>query len=185
MNAENYLVQYGWTQGEALRFGGLKKPILVKHKKDQKGLGHTSDQHEAWWERVFDGQLKSLNVVANKSGTSFEQSEVKVSGISQNLSPLYRSFIRGEGLKGTIGNSEDGAVVKESSIMMFDSSDDEEDSAEKKAKKERKRAKKEKISKKEDKVTKRQEKKAKKQEKKSNREEKKARAEKRKRKRDD
>lgn len=105
MDGAVYLMSYGWTQGEALRHGGLKRPILVKHKKDQKGLGHNADQQEAWWERVFDGQLKSLDV--NTSGgssseVSFTQREVKVSGISKNVSPLYRMFRYGGILEGSI-----------------------------------------------------------------------------------
>ena len=37
MDSKGYLQSYGWIEGEALRDGGLKRPILVKHKKDKKG----------------------------------------------------------------------------------------------------------------------------------------------------
>lgn len=105
MDSAAYLESYGWTQGEALKKGGLKKPILVKHKKDTKGLGCTSDDQEAWWERLFDGQLKSLDVsLSSHKGDDiiFNQKEVKPSGVSHQLSPLYRMFIRGGVLEGTI-----------------------------------------------------------------------------------
>lgn len=103
MNSENYLVSRGWRKGEAFKHGGLKKPILVKHKKDTKGLGHRGDEQDAWWERVFDGQLKSLDVNASSQGVvTFKQNEVKVSGLKKADSPLYRMFVYGGMLEGTI-----------------------------------------------------------------------------------
>ena len=106
MDSARYLKSYGWTHGEPLRKGGLRKPILVKHKKDTKGLGHNVDDQEAWWERVFDGQLKSLDVNSEgKNGISFTQGEIKPSGISQNVSPLYRMFVRGGVLEGSMQSS--------------------------------------------------------------------------------
>lgn len=109
MDSKEYLISYGWKEGEALKTGGLKKPILVKHKKDKKGLGCApgQDDSEAWWERLFDGHLKNLNV-SNDSvngGIQFEQKKVVASAASKSSSPLYRWFVRGEGLKGTIGKT--------------------------------------------------------------------------------
>lgn len=103
MDSSAYLKSYGWKEGTALKNGGLRKPILVKHKKDTKGLGHNTNEHEAWWERVFDGQLKSLDIASSSAGeVSFKQGEVKVSAISQHASPLYRMFVRGGLLQGTL-----------------------------------------------------------------------------------
>ncbi|KAF5099695.1 hypothetical protein D0Z03_000956 [Geotrichum reessii] len=153
MNSATYLMNYGWTEGEALRLGGLKKPILVKHKKDSKGLGHNADQQEAWWERVFDGQLKSLEVGGNSDGVSFVQKEVKVSGISKNVSPLYRMFRYGGILEGSlkevkISISEN---TSDSANSSGSSSCDEKD---KKKSKKSKKEKKSKDSKKKDKFKK-------------------------------
>jgi len=115
MDSARYLKSYGWTHGEPLRKGGLRKPILVKHKKDTKGLGHNVDDQEAWWERVFDGQLKSLDVNSEgKNGISFTQGEIKPSGISQNVSPLYRMFVRGGVLEGSMQSSS----LKSTPIMI-------------------------------------------------------------------
>lgn len=106
MDSKEYLKLYGWKEGEALKTGGLKKPILVKYKKDKKGLGSApgQDDSEAWWERLFDGHLKGLEISANdkKSGISFKQNKVVASAVSKESSPLYRSFVRGESLQGTI-----------------------------------------------------------------------------------
>lgn len=69
MDAKGYLQSYGWKEGEALKHGGLKKPILVKHKQDTKGLGHGGNDADMWWEKLFDGQLKSLEVSSGKRGS--------------------------------------------------------------------------------------------------------------------
>lgn len=109
MDSKEYLISYGWKEGEALQKGGLKKPILVKHKKDKKGLGSApgQDDSEAWWERLFDGHLKNLDVTSDTTngGIKFKQNEVVASAVSKSSSPLYRWFVKGEGLRGTIGKS--------------------------------------------------------------------------------
>ncbi|ANB15189.1 Tma23p [Sugiyamaella lignohabitans] len=106
MDSASYLQSFGWSHGQPLQKGGLRKPILVKHKKDTKGLGHTAGDQEAWWERMFDGQLKGLDVSTSGSskdgGVTFKQNEIKVSAVSQNVSPLYRMFVRGGVLEGSI-----------------------------------------------------------------------------------
>ncbi|KAI5966830.1 uncharacterized protein KGF55_000239 [Candida pseudojiufengensis] len=117
MNAKVYLQSYGWNEGEALQKGGLKKPILVKHKKDTKGLGHDSNNADMWWERLFDGQLKNLQVENNKENgkVSFKQdNEAVLKKINKDMSPLYRMFVKGEGLQGTVGKTEH---VKEGHVV--------------------------------------------------------------------
>lgn len=108
MDAKIYLQSYGWKEGEALKQGGLRKPILVKHKKDTKGLGHDTNDAEAWWERLFDGQLKNLEVKNGSAGAvSFEQnSETVVKDVRKATSPLYRMFVKGQGLAGTVGKTK-------------------------------------------------------------------------------
>ncbi|KAI5950941.1 hypothetical protein KGF54_004015 [Candida jiufengensis] len=109
MNAKVYLQSYGWNEGEALQKGGLKKPILVKHKKDTKGLGHDTNNADMWWEKLFDGQLKNLQVENDtKNGeVSFKSdNESALKNLKKDLSPLYRMFVKGEGLQGTVGKTE-------------------------------------------------------------------------------
>lgn len=106
MDSKGYLESFGWRNGEALKKGGIKKPILVKHKKDKKGIGHQPNgSADAWWERLFDGQLKGLDVNQDSTnGISFKQEkEVIATGIRQQDSPLYKMFVRGETLQGTTG----------------------------------------------------------------------------------
>lgn len=149
MDSKGYLKSYGWEEGEALRHGGLKKPILVKHKKDKKGLGCApgNDDSEAWWERLFDGQLRGLDVQTGSNGISFKQSEVIASSVSKSESPLYKWFVRGEVLKGTIEiklpNEDKSSVVKVTELAEEDTKKKEK----KKTKKEKKEKKKEKSDK--------------------------------------
>ncbi|KAM9936820.1 hypothetical protein OXX80_003642 [Metschnikowia pulcherrima] len=116
MNASSYLQSFGWQEGQALQKGGLKKPILVKHKKDNKGLGSEVNDADMWWERLFDGQLKSLEVTSGSNGVSVKQNEKEVADHMRKAnSPLYRMFVRGEGLAGTVGKTEN-ALVKSITI---------------------------------------------------------------------
>ncbi|QEU60402.1 Tma23 [Kluyveromyces lactis] len=140
MDSKGYLKSYGWQEGEALRSGGLKKPILVKHKKDKKGLGCAPghDDSEAWWERLFDGQLRNLDIKSGSDGISFKQNEVVASSISKSDSPLYRSFVRGEVLKGTIETdlpSNNGSTIVKVTVSEVTSKKDKKSKDEKKKKK--------------------------------------------------
>lgn len=120
MNSSEYLKSYGWEEGEALKEGGLKKPILVKHKRDKKGLGSApgNDDSEAWWERLFDGHLKNLEVSTStkKSGIVFKQNKVVATAVSKQSSPLYQWFVKGEGLKGTIKKEE--TTIQENHMVV-------------------------------------------------------------------
>ncbi|KAI5967745.1 hypothetical protein CANMA_002925 [Candida margitis] len=114
MDAKVYLKSFGWTEGEALRKGGLKKPILVKHKKDTKGLGHDSNNADMWWEKLFDGQLKNLEVDngSGANGVSFKHNnETVLKTLNKNMSPLYRMFVKGKGLEGTVGKKDHTKVA--------------------------------------------------------------------------
>jgi nucleolar protein TMA23 len=163
MDPSNYLQSYGWRKGEALKRGGLKRPILVKHKKDQKGLGHNHDNQEAWWERVFDGQLKGLDVNVASEKVSFNQREIKVSGMSRHVSPLYKNFVSGGILAGTIEDQRKGnktmpksneklaesTVIKDRKRKRDINSNGKEQKQRKKGKSEKNDKKKEKLKKKE------------------------------------
>ncbi|KAK9472208.1 uncharacterized protein V1510DRAFT_430682 [Dipodascopsis tothii] len=106
MNSSGYLAGYGWKPGTALRKGGLTKPLLVKHKRDTKGLGHTEHDHETWWERVFDGRLASLDVydtaAPKTTDTRYEDKYAAFAATVRAASnPLYSRFVKGEGLAGS------------------------------------------------------------------------------------
>lgn len=156
IDSKEYLKSFGWKEGEALKHGGLKKPILVKYKKDTKGLGNApgGDDAEAWWERLFDGQLKNLDIsTGGKKGDGivFKQNKVVASSVSKHSSPLYQMFVKGEGLQGTIDNKSLKAVETEiiSSVIIQDkkkhkkkhkSKDKKDKSKDKKDKKSKKRS---------------------------------------------
>lgn len=106
MNAKLYLQSFGWKEGEALKDGGLRKPILVRHKKDKKGLGTNDNETDVWWEKLFDSQLKNLEVDQdNNSLYSFRTNTDNIANdVRKAMSPLYRMFVKGKGLEGTIDN---------------------------------------------------------------------------------
>ncbi|KAK7202750.1 hypothetical protein BZA70DRAFT_92382 [Myxozyma melibiosi] len=105
MNSTRYLTSYGWTPGTGFKKDSLAKPILMHHKKDTKGLGNKSLEHESWWERVFDGRLQGLDVYEKKKE---EEERFEIRGVVQ--SPLYKMFVKGSGLAGSI---EESVVVTE------------------------------------------------------------------------
>lgn len=116
MDCMEYLKSYGWKEGEALRKGGLKRSILVRHKNDRKGLGASTsrDDTDTWWERMFNGQLKNLNVNINKSeGITFKQNESVDCALSKERFRLYDRFYRGDDLEGTIKtkNKQENVLV--------------------------------------------------------------------------
>ncbi|CAI4048859.1 hypothetical protein SKDZ_13G3940 [Saccharomyces kudriavzevii ZP591] len=167
MDSKEYLISYGWKEGEAFKEGGLKKPILVKHKRDKKGLGNApgGNDGEAWWERLFDGHLKNLDVSTDSSNGAikFTQNVVVASAVSKSSSPLYRWFVKGEGLKGTIDNlcekKESSPVISDGSLRKSKKKrrrgDDDSKTERKKLKKDKKKdrmSKKDRRSKKEKKL---------------------------------
>ncbi|KAK9314939.1 hypothetical protein V1524DRAFT_431010 [Lipomyces starkeyi] len=103
MNSTAYLTSYGWTPGSGFKKDSIARPILVHHKKDTKGLGNKAHDHETWWERVFDGRLQNLDVYnSSKDCSEEEDQDANVRGARD--SPLYKMFVKGEGLRGSIGS---------------------------------------------------------------------------------
>lgn len=98
MDPEAFLVKQGWKKGQGLREGSIAKPLLIKHRKYNKGLGYTPHATEGWWERIFDGHLKSLDAINGKSGVSFSVDE---ENLRKSTSPLYSMFRPGGILEGT------------------------------------------------------------------------------------
>ncbi|KAF2401670.1 hypothetical protein EJ06DRAFT_528830 [Trichodelitschia bisporula] len=95
MDARAHLTRHGWRgDGHSLDPSnrGLKKPLLITHKTDQKGLGtkkaaeNLSDQ---WWLRAFDDALQQVGAEDRKVGG------------------LYGFFVRGGVLGGTIGEDDE------------------------------------------------------------------------------
>lgn len=188
MNSQRYLESYGWTPGQPLQKGGIKKPILVSHKFDLKGVGHASKESVSWWETLFDGHLKSLDVNSKDGfGNDAEKLQKLEREEKKKTSPLYQMFVKGEVLMGSadrkiasscttgkkngkcvsVEDTKPGQDEDNNQLMFFFSSDDEDgDESERKrrkrVKKEKKNAKKErKAARKESKVSKKERKAAK------------------------
>ncbi|SCU97324.1 LADA_0H05688g1_1 [Lachancea dasiensis] len=115
MDSRSYLKSYGWVEGEALRAGGLKRPILVKHKADKKGLGSApgGDDGDMWWETLFDGHLKNLEIgKASDGNINFKKNIANSTTVIKDKSPLYNMFVKGEVLKGTIDTNGKSSEVR-------------------------------------------------------------------------
>lgn len=114
MQSEKYLSDYGWKgHGNPLSENGLVHPILIKHKKDRKGIGlvNNLDQKDKWWETMFDNNLKNLNTeLDNATGDivmkKLQKDEEVFQDTKKSTSALYTSmFVKGKGLQGTIGET--------------------------------------------------------------------------------
>ncbi|RMY63202.1 hypothetical protein D0863_10713 [Hortaea werneckii] len=108
MDSAGYLKRHGWRgDGHSLdkTDRGIKKPLLVSKKVDVLGVGlnkhaAVSDQ---WWLRAFDQGLKDF-------GTGKESTLANVQKHGVNRGGLYGRFVKGEGMKGTIGTEEPKTV---------------------------------------------------------------------------
>ena len=161
MDAQAYLIRHGWSgPGNPLnpnrRPGphgglGLTRPILVSRKQNNHGVGKktTKDPTNQWWLRGFEDALK---------GIGEEKPEIKPAN-NALTSELYRHFVRGECLAGTIEKK----VAMEAVVTKVRSSSkrkrDTEDEGERRARKEAKAARKEeKAARKEKRAARREEK---------------------------
>ena len=106
MDARKHLRGLGWKgEGHALgkNANGIKKPILISHKRGLHGLGAKSQkekQADQWWLNAFDNALKDIG-----SGKESALSQIRDNGAKNSL---YRFFVRGVGLEGTIDDSSSG-----------------------------------------------------------------------------
>jgi len=89
---------------------GLTNPLRISRNSDGRGIGqkvhYTSDQ---WWLAAFDQKLKGLDtsqkgtvVQSVKTGRIDAVAPSTITGKYTGAAGLYASFVRGEGLEGTI-----------------------------------------------------------------------------------
>lgn len=145
MDAQAYLLRHGWSgPGNPLnpnkRPGphgglGLTKPLLAAKKSNTHGLGKktNADPKNQWWLRGFEDVLKGVGT-EDRAGDQTQGSGVGSARAGTALgSELYRFFVRGEGLRGTIGDdgNENGRKRKRGD-------EEEEEEERKKVKKESK-----------------------------------------------
>ncbi|KAL8858852.1 MAG: hypothetical protein Q9178_004656 [Gyalolechia marmorata] len=117
MDAAAYLTNQGWRgSGHSLQPNGqgISKPLLVSRKTNVLGVGKKAhDAHaDQWWSRAFEETLRSLNgQTTTKRNTTSGEANAKSLGIVPTRwttnGGLHGSFVRGEGLKGTMGTEQD------------------------------------------------------------------------------
>ncbi|KAJ5294855.1 hypothetical protein N7508_009676 [Penicillium antarcticum] len=146
MDAQAYLMRHGWGgPGNPLQPNtrpgphgglGLTRPILVARKANNHGVGKktTKDPTNQWWLRGFEDALKGVG----------DESHEGVSARAGNAltSELYRNFVRGDGLAGTL-NSKDGEKTEAGTGEKRKTGDEEKAKETKEERRARKAAKKE------------------------------------------
>ncbi|KAJ9492047.1 hypothetical protein VN97_g1198 [Penicillium thymicola] len=110
MDAQAYLIKHGWSgPGNPLnpnkRPGahsglGLTRPLLVSRKANNHGVGKktTKDPTNQWWLRGFEDALKGVGNDSFEANSSRENNAL--------TSELYRHFVRGDGLAGTLDGND-------------------------------------------------------------------------------
>ncbi|KAL2828130.1 hypothetical protein BJY01DRAFT_228652 [Aspergillus pseudoustus] len=110
IDAYAYLIRHGWSgTGNPLnpdRAGGkrgglgLTKPLLVARRSGNQGIGKktTKDPTNQWWLRGFEDALKGVGTDAPANGSTAGKANALTS-------ELYRFFVRGEVVPGTLGNN--------------------------------------------------------------------------------
>ena len=118
MDTAAYLTKHGWLgAGHSLHPNGhgIKKPLHVTKKLDVLGVGKKKhDIHaDQWWARMFDSTLKDVQIGENQSlanpDTSSTTSNSEYIDVRPHRQPnfiqtssLYRNFVKGESLIGTM-----------------------------------------------------------------------------------
>lgn len=115
MDAQAYLIRQGWSgPGNALNSNrrpgsGLIRPIQVSRNRENHGVGKKIlDPTNQWWLRGFEEVLRG---VAQDGGA---RTESESNSSTKEGSELYRFFVRGEELVGTIkqkGTANDAAIT--------------------------------------------------------------------------
>jgi len=114
MNARAYLQSQGWRgDGHTLHPTndsiGINKRISVSRKNqfETKGLGSTQYVQEQWWLSSLQEQLSGLEKTANGGIARKKEKEAKKSDIDTK-SQLYKMFVRGGMLEGSVGLVAEG-----------------------------------------------------------------------------
>ncbi|CEN62870.1 hypothetical protein ASPCAL09499 [Aspergillus calidoustus] len=178
-----YLIRHGWSgTGNPLnpdRAGGsrgglgLTKPILVARRSGNQGVGKktTKDPTNQWWLRGFEDALKGVGTDAAANAASGSTAG-KANALT---SELYRFFVRGEVIRGTLGDDVNkGDVVDKAKTKKRKR--DEGDEGVRETKEEKRKRKEEKRARKAEKEARREARRVKKEEKRAKKEKKALRA---------
>ncbi|KAL5615012.1 hypothetical protein BROUX41_005077 [Berkeleyomyces rouxiae] len=114
MNAHAILTSHGWRgTGHTLHANndqiGIAKPLLVKHKKDNSGLGTSNFITDQWWLSAIDEQLKGLDTTSGKPVQTVKTGMLGRLDRRVQRYALYDSFVRGETLESTLNKNKEKA----------------------------------------------------------------------------
>jgi len=131
MDAQAYLIKHGWSgpgnplnpsNRPGLHGGlGLTRPILVARKSNNHGVGKktTKDATNQWWLRGFEDALKGVGDDSYEANSARQNNAL--------TSELYRHFVRGSGLAGTLDPKESGDTSAPASTSSKRKRDDDKD----------------------------------------------------------
>ncbi|RAO67879.1 uncharacterized protein BHQ10_003891 [Talaromyces amestolkiae] len=167
MDAQAYLMRHGWSgPGNPLnpnrRPGthsglGLTRPLLVSRRENKIGIGKTStkDPTNQWWLRGFEEALRGVGTDGTASpNTAVGGLAREENTLTRNGSQLYKFFVRGEVIPGTLSDKKKAVVLEvKGEISIKDKvkkekkrkRDGEEDDESRRLRKEKKRSKKQKT----------------------------------------
>lgn len=149
MDAHAYLIKHGWSgpgnplnpnQRPGLHGGlGLTRPILVARKSNNHGVGKktTKDATNQWWLRGFEDALKGVGEETHEANSAREGNAL--------TSELYRHFVRGSGLAGTLDpkkaeNTDDTPEVSPEELARLKREEEKEEKAARKEGRAKRRA---------------------------------------------
>ncbi|EPY52580.1 ribosome biogenesis protein [Schizosaccharomyces cryophilus OY26] len=121
-SSKKYLNSFGWQEGNALKEGGLLKPVLTSRKYDTRGLGTKHDYADQWWDNIFSSQLKSIQVNAGNGNVQLEtkgtSNKLAMAKYHSKYSALSTVFRYAGCLSGTIEEEKEREGLKNNSIQM-------------------------------------------------------------------
>ncbi|KAL1895577.1 hypothetical protein Cpir12675_003161 [Ceratocystis pirilliformis] len=124
MNAHAILTSHGWRgTGHTLHAHndqiGISKPLLVKHKKDNSGLGTSNLVSEQWWLSAIDEQLKGLDTSSGKPVQTVKTGMIGRLDRRVQRYSLYDSFVKGETLDSTIDKDKDKKTMAGDVVIIY------------------------------------------------------------------
>ncbi|WBW73323.1 ribosome biogenesis protein Tma23 [Schizosaccharomyces osmophilus] len=115
-SSKQYLNSFGWQEGNALKEGGLLKPVLTSRKYDTRGLGTKHDYADQWWDNVFSSQLNSIQVNTGKGNVELEtqgaSTKLAMAKYHSKYSALSTVFRYAGCLSGTIEEQKEKEKMK-------------------------------------------------------------------------
>lgn len=129
MDAQAYLIRQGWSgPGNPLnpnrRPGphgglGLTRPLLISRKENKTGVGQksTKDPTNQWWLRGFEEALRGVGT----DGGATPSETIESDSLIRNGSELYKFFVRGEALPGTLDAAKQSGSVASTVVVSTES----------------------------------------------------------------